>query len=267
MGSTVRNWGSVVALSGIILTSGLTTSTVSTQAAVQEKVLSSINNKSNEEIIQEKMNRYNLVSATSTLTKQAEVQTNNQENSTVSEIKPDNDSTKLNSQGKTGNSQADKTKTKSNDVSTASTSKITVQEKKTVVATEPKVSQQVSRGSAEVDKLISRAMSLQGVPYLWGGTTRDGFDCSGFVQYVFKASGVSLPRTSFEQYKVGTPVSRDQLKPGDLVFFTTYKPGASDVRIYIGGGRTLGSASEGVGIHSLSDSYWSKRYIGARRVL
>ena len=116
MRSSVRKWGSVVALSGIILTSGLTTSTVSTQAAVQEKVFSSINNKSNEEIIQEKMNRYNLVSATSTLTKQAEVQTNNQENSTVSETKPDNDSTKLNSQGKAENSQADKTKTKSNDV-------------------------------------------------------------------------------------------------------------------------------------------------------
>ncbi|HBV85346.1 MAG TPA: hydrolase [Desulfosporosinus sp.] len=124
-----------------------------------------------------------------------------------------------------------------------------------------------SRGSdSSSSALISRAMSLQGVPYLWGGTTRAGFDCSGFVQYVFKASGVSLPRTSFEQYKVGTPVSRDQLKPGDLVFFTTYKPGASDVRIYMGGGRTIGSASEGVGIHSLSESYWSKRYIGARRV-
>ena len=267
MGSTVRKWGSMVALSGIILTSGLTSSTVSTQAAVQEQVFSSISSKSNEEIIQEKMNRYNLVSAKSTLTKQAEVQTNSQENSTVSEPEPDTDSTRVDGQVKPENNQTDKSKTKSNDVSTASTSKITVLEKKTVAATKPKVSQQVSRGSAEIDKLITRAMSLQGVPYLWGGTTRDGFDCSGFVQYVFKASGVSLPRTSFEQYKVGTPVSRDQLKPGDLVFYTTYKPGASDVRIYIGGGRTLGSASEGVGIHSLSDSYWSKRYIGARRVI
>ena len=61
---------------------------------------------------------------------------------------------------------------------------------------------------------------------VWGGTSPKGFDCSGFVQYVFRASGISLPRTAAEQYKLGTPVSRDKLKPGDLVFFQTYAPGA-----------------------------------------
>ena len=125
---------------------------------------------------------------------------------------------------------------------------------------------QVSRGSSDMDKLISNALSLQGIPYLWGGTSRKGFDCSGFVQYVFKASGISLPRTAAEQYKLGVPVSRDELRPGDLVFFQTYAPGATDVRIYIGGGRTLGAASEGVGIYSLTESYWSKHYLGARRI-
>jgi len=99
---------------------------------------------------------------------------------------------------------------------------------------------QVSRGSLDVDKLISRALSLQGIPYVWGGTSLKGFDCSGFVQYV--------------------------LRPGDLVFFQTYAPGATDVRIYIGGGRTIGAASKGVDIQSLSDSYWAKRYLGARRI-
>ena len=125
---------------------------------------------------------------------------------------------------------------------------------------------QVSRGSSDEDKLISHALSLQGIPYVWGGTSRKGFDCSGFVQYVFRASGISLPRTAAEQYKLGVSVSRDELRPGDLVFFQTYAPGASDVRIYIGGGRTLGASSEGVGIHSLSENYWSKHYLGARRI-
>ncbi|OLN26801.1 C40 family peptidase [Desulfosporosinus metallidurans] len=125
---------------------------------------------------------------------------------------------------------------------------------------------QVSRGSSAADTLISRGLSLQGIPYVWGGTSLKGFDCSGFVQYVFRASGISLPRTAAEQYKLGVPVSRDELMPGDLVFFQTYAPGATDVRIYIGGGRTLGAASEGVGIHSLSESYWSKHYLGARRI-
>lgn len=269
MVSTVKKWGSVITLSGIILTSGLSGSTVSTQAFVKQQVFSSITSKSNAEIVRDKMNRINLVSAASAQTKEAGAQSKNPESSALSEQpKTNGDSIKAENQAKKENGSTDKMYTRQNDVPTASTSKSgTVPVKKTVSSTKTKVSQQVSRGSSEVDKLIRQATSLQGIPYLWGGTTRDGFDCSGFVQYVFKASGVSLPRTSFEQYKVGTPVSRDQLKPGDLVFFTTYKPGASDVRIYIGGGQTIGSASEGVGIHSLSDNYWSKRYIGARRVL
>ncbi|AGA68648.1 cell wall-associated hydrolase, invasion-associated protein [Desulfitobacterium dichloroeliminans LMG P-21439] len=125
----------------------------------------------------------------------------------------------------------------------------------------------VSRGAGEIEQLLNRANGLIGVPYLWGGTTPKGFDCSGFVGYVFKASGISLPRTSFDMYKVGTPVERNQLKPGDLVFFSTYQKGASDVRIYIGGNQTIGASSGGVDIRSLSESYWDKHYYGARRVL
>ncbi|WP_240986807.1 C40 family peptidase [Acididesulfobacillus acetoxydans] len=70
---------------------------------------------------------------------------------------------------------------------------------------------------------------------------------------------------SFEQFNLGVPVSRNKLQPGDLVSFNTYGR-ASDVRIYIGGGLTVGSSSDGVSIHSLSESYWSSHYLGAKRI-
>lgn len=129
------------------------------------------------------------------------------------------------------------------------------------------IDREISRGSSNIDDLINLAFSLQGIPYLFGGTGLKGIDCSGFVQLVFAKSGINLPRISFAQYQMGVPVSRNELCPGDLVFFQTYRPGASDVRIYVGGGRTIGAASDGVAIHSLSESYWTKHYLGARRVL
>jgi cell wall-associated NlpC family hydrolase len=124
----------------------------------------------------------------------------------------------------------------------------------------------VSRGSSDKSTLISNALSLQGIPYVFGGTSRKGFDCSGFTQYVFAGSKISLPRTAAEQYNIGTPVNRQQLLPGDLVFFSTYKSGASHVGIYIGGGNFIHASSSGVRITSLNDSYYKTRYLGARRV-
>jgi cell wall-associated NlpC family hydrolase len=123
--------------------------------------------------------------------------------------------------------------------------------------------QQVSRSDSSA--LVNNARSLVGVPYVFGGTSRSGFDCSGYTQYVFKGSGISLPRTAAEQFNVGSSVKQAQLQSGDLVFFTTYASGASHVGIYIGGGSFVHASNSGVRTSSLSDSYYAPRYLGARR--
>ena len=124
---------------------------------------------------------------------------------------------------------------------------------------------QVSRSDS--NELVDHALSLKGVPYVFGGTSRTGFDCSGYSQYVFKGSGISLPRTASAQFKVGASVSRDQLKLGDLVFFTTYASGASHVGIYIGDDHFISASNSGVSISDLGSGYYASRYLGARRVL
>ena len=117
-------------------------------------------------------------------------------------------------------------------------------------------------------RIISMSMDYIGVPYVFGGTSPYGFDCSGYVQYVFAKAGVSLPRTADVQYEVGTPISTTELIPGDLVFFSTYTYGASHVGIYVGDGNFIhASSSQGVTISSLSSAYYSSHYIGSRRIL
>ena len=116
--------------------------------------------------------------------------------------------------------------------------------------------------------IISLAKDYMGVPYIFGGTTPYGFDCSGYVQYVFAKAGISIPRTADVQYDFGTPISTTDLVEGDLVFFTTYLPGASHVGIYLGDNKFIhASSSRGVTISSLSQAYYSSHYIGARRIL
>lgn len=122
--------------------------------------------------------------------------------------------------------------------------------------------------SSKAKAVINTAKNYMGVPYVWGGTTPSGFDCSGFTQYVLGKNGISVPRTSAEQYTAGVSVSRSNLKVGDLVFFTTYKPGPSHLGFYLGDGNFIhASSSKGVTISSLDSSYYSSRYIGARRVI
>jgi peptidoglycan DL-endopeptidase LytE len=115
----------------------------------------------------------------------------------------------------------------------------------------------------ETSPVTQMASSYLGVPYVWGGTTPNGFDCSGFVRYVYQQTGVELPRTSLDMYAtVGTSVT--DLKPGDLVFFAN-KNKVDHVGIYIGNNQFISAANKGVKIDSLA-SQWGDKYVGAKRI-
>ena len=115
--------------------------------------------------------------------------------------------------------------------------------------------------------VVGTALSLRGTPYRNGGADLSGFDCSGFVWYVFAQHGASMPRTVAEQYEVGGKVKPEELRPGDLVFFRTAGRGASHVGIALGdGGFIHAPSSTGVvRVERLSAAYWSDRFVGARR--
>src|SRR5215510_14296917 len=117
-------------------------------------------------------------------------------------------------------------------------------------------------------EITGTALGLRGAPYRDGGSDPAGFDCSGFVRYVFEQSGVRVPRTVGEQYRAGRQVT-GAIEPGDLVFFTTVAPGATHVGISLGGDEFV-HAPSGAGkvrVERMSASYWSTRFVGARRVL
>jgi cell wall-associated NlpC family hydrolase len=112
---------------------------------------------------------------------------------------------------------------------------------------------------------VGIAMQYLGVPYVWGGASPSGFDCSGFVMYVFAQVGVSLPHHAASQFNYGVSVSRDELQPGDLVFFD----GLGHVGIYIGGGQFIHAPHTGdvVKISSIYDSWYAGSWVGAKRIL
>lgn len=121
-----------------------------------------------------------------------------------------------------------------------------------------------------VTDLIDNGLSLLGIRYRFGGNTpQSGFDCSGFVRHVFSdALGVLLPRTAVEMARVGETIPKDELQPGDLVFFNTLRRSFSHVGIYLGDNKFMHANSRGGGVRvdDMTGRYWAKRFNGARRI-
>ena len=116
--------------------------------------------------------------------------------------------------------------------------------------------------------LIDTAMKLRGVPYRNGGSDPSGFDCSGFVQWVFARNGVPLPREVRDQYGTGQKIGLRQVRAGDLVFFETVSRGASHVGLVIGADQFVHAPSSTgvVRVERFTTTYWAKRFVGARRI-
>ncbi|MGM9549795.1 MAG: NlpC/P60 family protein [Faecousia sp.] len=123
--------------------------------------------------------------------------------------------------------------------------------------------------SATGSDIVAEAQKYLGTPYVYGGASPSGFDCSGFVYYVLKQLGYSPYRTPADQYKQGTYVEKSDLQPGDIVFFAnTYASGISHVGIYVGGGQFIHSPNSRstVSYSDLTSGYWAQHYYGARRM-
>lgn len=118
-------------------------------------------------------------------------------------------------------------------------------------------------------ELVATALGLRGVPYRNGGSDPSGFDCSGFVQWVFAQHATRLPRETQEQYHAGNAVDLGRILPGDLVFFETVSHGASHVGVAIGGDQFIHAPSSRgvVRVERYTAPYWSARFVGARRVV
>ncbi|MFN4012486.1 MAG: C40 family peptidase [Aquificaceae bacterium] len=121
---------------------------------------------------------------------------------------------------------------------------------------------------AGADNIVLTALTYMERPYKFGADHIYRMDCSAFVRRVFKVNGINLPRTTEEQAQVGVQVNLSELKPGDLLFFSTYRKGPSHVGIYIGNGKMVhASESMGITVSRIDEPYWRSRFLFARRVV
>jgi cell wall-associated NlpC family hydrolase len=122
--------------------------------------------------------------------------------------------------------------------------------------------------AADGYSIAGTALALRGAPYRDGGADPRGFDCSGFVEYVFGQHGIAVPRTVSELYQAGAEVNPNDIQAGDLLFFTTTAPGPSHVAMAIGGDEFVHAPSTSgvVRVERLSGGYWGRRFMGAKRI-
>jgi cell wall-associated NlpC family hydrolase len=136
---------------------------------------------------------------------------------------------------------------------------------RTVLAAAPATTAPAARASG-ARAAVSAALSKVGLPYVSGGNGPSSFDCSGLTSWAMRQAGIAIPRTSFAQFGVGSPVAKGSIQAGDLVFFNTAGPGASDVGLATGPTTAVSATTHGVMSHAIFDGYWGSHFVGARRV-
>ncbi|HEY6758938.1 MAG TPA: peptidoglycan-binding protein [Baekduia sp.] len=151
-------------------------------------------------------------------------------------------------------------------LSAAATTDATEASDTTTTASTTTATTTAAPAAAGVQTAVAAALSKVGSPYVSGATGPSSFDCSGLTSWAMRQAGITIPRTSFAQFGTGSAVAKDGIQAGDLVFFDTAGPGASDVGLATSATTAVSATTHGVMTHAIFDSYWGSHFVGARRV-